>query len=510
LGQGRLEGRLLRRPGGVLTGGPGNPVAVDRSGRGRRPQRDAIAGIAGGATPAPTGGEDRAPDDFLRRLERLLPAAETDGDRARTVVSTFVLHLRPVRVPKAAIRFTHTFGLGGMSLVLLGTLAVTGSLLMLGYTPAPGEAYASIERLEAEVRFGAFVRAVHHWSANLLVLVSGLHLLRVFFTGGFLDGRALNWLVGLVLLAATLASSFTGYLLPWDQLAYWAVTIVTGMAAYVPVVGTALAELLRGGPEIGPGTLGTYYALHTQWLPVLLFAGAGFHFWRVRRAGGVVVPPDATRDERGKPEQVLFLPHLLWRETAVALLLLAAVALSSALARAPLGPAANPGLSPNPAKAPWYFLGLQELLVHLHPFFAVVVVPALGAAALVALPYLRFAEDQPRGAWFLSPNGRRTARLAALAALAATPILIAADEVVLVSGETSAGSALVTRGFLPVAALLLGCGASFRLLRARLGATRLEATQALFAFLATAFAVLTLAGVWFRGPGMRLVWPGNA
>jgi quinol-cytochrome oxidoreductase complex cytochrome b subunit len=448
---------------------------------------------------------------ILDRLQRLLPATETDGERARTVVGTFVLHLRPVRVPKAAIRFTHTFGLGGMSLVLLATLAATGSLLMLGYTPAPGEAYASIERLEAEVRFGALVRAVHHWSASLLVLVSGLHLLRVFFTGGFTGTRALNWLVGLGLFAAIAASSFTGYLLPWDQLAYWAVTIVTGMAGYVPFVGTALAGLLRGGPEIGPGTLGTYFALHTQWLPLLILAGAAFHFWRVRRAGGVVVPPDAVRDERGRPEQVLFLPHLLWRETAVALLLLGAVTLFSALVRAPLGPAANPGLSPNPAKAPWYFLGFQELLVHLHPLFAVVVVPALGAAALVALPYLGFAPDEPRGAWFLSANGRRTARLSALAALVATPLLIGADELVLVSTPPSAGGAApVARGLLPVATLLVGCVAGFRLLRGRLGATRLEAAQALFTFLATAFAVLTLAGIWFRGPGMRLAWPWNA
>jgi quinol-cytochrome oxidoreductase complex cytochrome b subunit len=435
----------------------------------------------------------------------------SDGDSARTVVSTFVLHLRPVRVPLAAIRFTHTFGLGGMSLVLVGILGVTGSLLMLGYTPVPGEAYASIERLEGEVLFGAFVRSIHHWSANLLVLVAGFHMLRVFFTGGFLDRRALNWLVGLMLLAAIALSSFTGYLLPWDQLAYWAVTIVTGMAGYVPLAGSAIAGLLRGGSEIGPQTLGTYYALHTQWLPALLFVGAGFHFWRVRRAGGVVVPPDAVRDERGKPEQVLFLPHLLWREVAVALLLLAAVSLFSALVRAPLGPPANPGLSLNPAKAPWYFLGFQELLVHLHPLFAVVVVPALGALALVALPYLGFSKDEPRGAWFLSDTGRKTARLAAVFALVVTPLLIVADEALLRAfGAPAGGATLLTRGLLPVAALLAVCVVSFRLLRARFGATRLEATQALFAFLATAFAVLTATGVWFRGSGMRLAWPWHA
>jgi len=444
-------------------------------------------------------------------LGRLVATPETDGDRARTVVGTFVLHLRPVRVPTAAIRFTHTFGLGGMSLVLLGVLVVTGSLLMLGYTPAPGEAYASIESLEGEVLFGGFVRAVHHWSANLLVLVAGLHMLRVFFTGGFFDKRALNWIVGLALLAAIAASSFTGYLLPWDQLAYWAVTIVTGMAGYVPFAGSALAGLLRGGAEIGPGTLRTYYAFHTQWLPLLLVAGALFHFWRVRKAGGVVLPPDAVLDERGKPEQVLFLPHLFWREAAVAFLLVAALSVFSALVEAPLGPAANPGLSLNPAKAPWYFVGFQEMLVHLHPLFAVVVMPALGALALVALPYLGFPTDDPRGAWFLSPNGRRTARLAAAAALVTTPILIVADEALLGgAGSSAGGAALVGRGFLPAAALVVVCAMGFRMLRSRLGATRLEAAQAVFIFVAAGFAVLTVTGIWFRGAGMRLVWPWGA
>ena len=348
-------------------------------------------------------------------LARLLSPPATDAERARTVVGTFVLHLRPVRVPEATIRFTHTFGLGGASLVLLSILALTGSLLMLGYTPVPGDAYASIERLQGEVLFGAFVRAVHHWSANLLVLVAGLHMLRVFFTGGLPRGARAE--LGRRPRPArarspprpSRATSFRGTSSPsgrsrsspgWRPTFRWR--------------GRRSRASCAGGEEIGPATLVNYYALHTQWLPVLLFAGAGFHFWRVRKAGGVVVPPDAVRDEKGKPAQVLFLPHLLWRETAVALVLLAAVSLFSAVVRAPLGPAANPGLSLNPAKAPWYFLGFQELLVHLHPLFAVVVVPLLGAVALVALPYLGFPKDEPRGAWFLSATGRRTARLAAI------------------------------------------------------------------------------------------------
>lgn len=440
-------------------------------------------------------------------------APARDASAARTIVGTFVLHLRPVRVPAATIRFTHTFGLGGMALVLLALLAATGSLLMFVYTPVPGEAYDSIVGLEGHqggVLFGPFVRAIHHWSANLLVLVAALHLLRVFFTGAFLAERAWNWVVGLALFAGILASAFTGYLLPWDQLAYWAVTIVTGMAAYVPIAGPAIATLLRGGEEIGPATLGTYYALHTQWLPVLLFVGAGFHFWRVRRAKGVIVPPDAVRDDQGRPLQVAFLPHLFWREVAVAAGLVALVTLFAALVRAPLGPAANPGLSLNPAKAPWYFLGFQELLVHLHPLFAIVVVPLLGALALVALPWLGFAESEPRGTWFLSANGRRTARLAALTAVILTPLLIVADALVLGSaGAPAGGAALWTRGLLPLAALAAFCFSGFRLLRSRFGNTPLEAAQALFVFLAAAFAVLTATGIWFRGAGMGLVWPWN-
>ena len=169
-----------------------------------------------------------------------------------------------------------------MSLVLLALLAATGSLLMLAYTPVPGDAYASIERLEGEVPFGAFVRAIHHWSANLLVLVAGLHLLRVVFTGGFLAGRGSTGSSDSCSSRAIAASAFTGYLLPWDQLAFWAVTIVTGMAGYVPGVGPALAELAarRRGDRPGdarhllraPHAVAARAALRRRRLPLL--AGA--------------------------------------------------------------------------------------------------------------------------------------------------------------------------------------------------------------------------------------------
>ena len=182
-------------------------------------------------------------------------APRTDRERWWAMVNTFVLHFRPVRVPARTLAYTHTFGLGGMSLVLVLLMIGTGALMMFVYEPAPGAAYASVQRLQDTVLFGGFVRSVHHWSANLLIIIVGLHLLRVFFTGGFHPPRQFNWVIGLGLLLCVLASNFTGYLLPWDQLSYWAITISTGMIGYVPLAGEWLQGVARGGSDIGSATL---------------------------------------------------------------------------------------------------------------------------------------------------------------------------------------------------------------------------------------------------------------
>jgi quinol-cytochrome oxidoreductase complex cytochrome b subunit len=425
-------------------------------------------------------------------------AAGTDRERALLTRFTFLLHLRPVLVPARTLRWTHTFGLGGSSLVLLAILALTGTLMMLVYQPAPGTAYDSVVTIESEVAFGALVRGVHWWSANLLVVVALLHLARVLLTGGYHGARQFNWVIGCALLLAVLASGFTGYLLPWDQLAYWAVTISTGMLGYVPVVGAALQRVARGGAEVGPATLVTFYTLHTQVLPLTLAALAGFHFWRVRRAGGVVEPPPRPGEE--SDGKVHFLPHLLLREVAQALVVTAVVVVLGAAFGAPLGERANPGMSTNPAKAPWYFMGFQELLIHLHPVAAVVAIPLAELAALLLLPYIT-SEEEPVGGWFLTANGRRSAALAAGLALAVTPALVVLDEML----PRSAGP--LARGALPVAALAAALAGLAAFLRRRRHATTNEIAQALAVLLLAALAVLTVIGVWFRGAGMALSWP---
>ena len=426
--------------------------------------------------------------------------ARSDRERASLTRFTFLLHLRPVLLPASTLRWTHTFGLGGSSLVLVAVMAATGILTMLVYQPVPGVAYDSIVTLERQVTYGALVRAVHYWSANLLVVVVLLHLARVFLTGGYHGPRQFNWVIGSLLLLCVLANNFTGYLLPWDQLSYWAVTISTGMLEYVPWVGPLLQRVVRGGSEIGPETLINFYTVHTTIVPVLLIALMGFHFWRVRRAGGVVLPP-ARPGDGDEPEKVHFVPHLLLREVAQALVVVAIVVVLAAAFGAPLGDRANPGMSPNPAKAPWYFVGFQELLIHFHPLFAVVVIPVLAALGFMLLPYLT-ADEEPAGAWFLSPTGRRTAGLAAFVALVATPLLVIADEAI---GSGAAG--WLTGGVLPVAVLLVALVGFAALVRGRFRATTNETVQAVVVLLAVAFAVLTLIGVWFRGEGMVLTWP---
>jgi len=431
----------------------------------------------------------------------------TDRERKWVVFNTLVLHLRPSRVPKSTLRYTHTFGLGGMSLVLVSVLMLTGVLMMFAYEPFPGWAYDSIVRMQEAILFGRLVRSVHHWSANLLVVVVFLHLLRVFFTGGFHAPRQFNWVVGLGLLLCVLASNFTGYLLPWDQLSYWAVTICTGMLGYLPGAGLWLQRLIRGGDEIGRATLINFYSLHTTVMPVLLISLMALHFWRVRKAGGVVVPPDSGAG--GKPESVLFLPNLLVRETAAALLLIALVVVLSVVLEAPLGERANPGMSPNPAKAPWYFLGFQELLLHFHPVFAVFVIPLAIAVWLLLLPYSKY-DTALAGQWFLSPKGRRMGMFATVVGLVLTPAWIVLDELTIGSSRAlGALPAWLSNGLFPFALGVAGVGTFYTWTKRRFSASNNEAVQALFILLLVSFLVLTATGVWFRGAGMRLTWPWN-
>lgn len=417
-----------------------------------------------------------------------------------------VLHLHPRTVPENSLKLTHTWGLGGMALVLFVLQVFTGTLLRFVYEPMPGKAYESIVFLQNDVLFGQLIRNIHHWSGMLLVVVVFLHLLRVFFTGAFHTQRQSNWLIGLSLLACVILTNFTGYLLPWDQLAYWAITVSTSMFQYIPGIGIWLQQMIRGGQEVDAMTLLRFYTLHTSVIPVAAIILMAFHFWRVRKAGGVVVPGGNSETDH---RTVTTIPNLVLRELVVALVLIAAILIFSVFFNAPLQAKANPGFSPNPAKAPWYFAGIQELLLHFHPLLAVLLIPLFITCLLVVLPYIKY-DSTISGTWFISLRGRRTGIVAALMALIITPLAIIADEYwVGFSGWLPGIPTVISNGFMPVCIVLAAIVGIYLFIKGKWATSNNEAIQAVFILLLVSFAILTVTGIWFRGPGMALAWPWN-
>ena len=351
------------------------------------------------------------------------PQLDTPRGRALQSFSNFFLHVYPVKIPARVLRLRYSFRLGYIAAVLFGILTITGVYLMFVYTPSPNVAYGDMQHLKTGVGFGQLVRNVHRWSAHLMVLVVFLHLVRVFFAGAYKRPREFNWVIGVVLLVSTLAFSFTGYLLPWDQLSYWAVTVGTNLVHYVPVIGTTLQDLLIGGDQIGPDTLLRFYALHVAVLPAFLTVMLAVHIWRVRKDGFAVKRPSAgafaeeatnrgpgqapaelyggrtrlmgvvdresvTAEDRPVDDTVFTWPHLLARHVVVGLGVAAVVLGLGVAFAAPLKGLANPNLTPEPSKAPWYFDGLQELLSHFDPLVAGILIPAGAVLLLVLLPYL--------------------------------------------------------------------------------------------------------------------------
>src|SRR6266704_278010 len=378
--------------------------------------------------PAPKGLWQRVQRSEVWRSAFRHPRLDTPRGRALQSFSNLFLHVYPVKVPGRVLRFRYSYRLGYILTVLFAITYLTGIYLMFFYTPSVASAYGDMQQLRTGIGFGQLVRNVHRWSAHLMVLVVVLHLARVFFAGAYKRPRQFNWVLGLGLLVATLALSFSGYLLPWDQLSYWAVTVGTNLVNYVPAVGRILRDLLLGGAQIGQATLLRFYALHVVVLPLALTVLLALHIWRVRKDGfavqqptsgafaeeaterasgpaapiaggadvgeqrvrllGVVDRESVTAEERRVEDTVFTWPHLLVRHAVVGLATAAVVLTLGVAFAAPLRGLANPQLTPEPSKAPWYFVGLQELLSHLDPLIAGILVPAGAIVALVLLPYL--------------------------------------------------------------------------------------------------------------------------
>lgn len=369
--------------------------------------------------------------DIWRSIFRGDPLS-TDKGKSELVFLNVWLHIHPAKVKKEHLRFKHTFYLGFITFFLFLILVTTGIALMCYYRPSTSQAYQDMKDLQFVVFLGPYLRAMHRWAAHGMVICVFLHMCRVFYTASYKSPRQFNWVVGVLLLLLTLGLSFTGYLLPWDQLAFWAITVGTNIGSYAPIVGGQVRELLLGGHGVGEGALLRFYVLHVAVLPSFLILLTIVHFWRVRKDGGLSRPlwklkvkqpeqqlvtigapaePAPLRATAasstktyglmevvtGKPifetvepeeedDAVFAYPFAFFREAIALMATVTAVMAISLFFRAPLEELANPAKTPNPAKAPWYFLGLQELVSH-SALIGGVIAPALMVLALLAIPY---------------------------------------------------------------------------------------------------------------------------
>lgn len=470
------------------------------------------------------------------------PGEDLDQHRVQRVVENFFLHIHPGRVHRHTLRVATTLGLGVISLILFVILAVTGVMLMVYYKPSVEHAYDSIKDIHYVVPAGRITRNIHRWAAHAMVVTVILHMARVFYTGAYKRGRWLNWLLGLSLLLMTMLLSFTGYLLPWDQLAYWAVTIgshiaqspreltdLLGLTAWFDP-GRFVEELLLGAHEVGEEGLLRFYVLHVYALPMAMVIVGAVHLWRVRRDGGIARPSYADAlaatptDARPQPKKTYMLlglvrgrtaavdqapeatvptwPYLMYAEALLFVLTLGVLLVVGYYVDAPLRELADPLYPENPAKAPWYFLSIQELVSY-SALIGGVIVPAVALAALALVPFVD-REKEEIGVWW--GKGRRTTLLSFIFATAAVAGTLAAT-----IGTGWQGHELMTSSRLVMlianpGTVLLVLGAVWSLGTTWITRSRRRGAIAMFTCWFVWYAVLTYVAVVHRGPDWDFYW----
>jgi quinol-cytochrome oxidoreductase complex cytochrome b subunit len=218
---------------------------------------------------------------------------ESNLRRALLIQQNVFLHLFSVKARKRTIAFSATWYLGALTFATFLILVITGVMLMLYYHPSVPQAYADMKDLQYVVSSGVFLRNMHRWSAHAMVFLVFAHMFKVFYRGAYRPPREFNWVIGVVLLLVTLLLSYTGYLLPWDQLAYWAVTVGSNIASAVPLMGHKIRFLLLGGTAVNANALLRFYVLHCVILPLTAILFIAIHFWRIRKDGGIHAGPQS-------------------------------------------------------------------------------------------------------------------------------------------------------------------------------------------------------------------------
>ncbi len=336
----------------------------------------------------------------------------------------FWLHMRPSYFHKSVTGIYPEFRLGWLSTYFVVFETITGIFLMVWYTPSPEVAYANMLNIMSGVPLGQFIRDLHRIGAEAMVLIVTLHMLRAFFTASYKKPRQFTWFSGVILLLMTLLLSFSGYLLPWDQLALWAVTIGASMIEAAPpeVVGTNLNLLLRGGPEIGANGLLRFYLLHVLLVPALLFVFTGVHYYKVVVHGHSLPPAqenigEDTAKRVPLDKRVYFIPDILTSEVMwIGVTTLILVILVTWFFHAPLESHADPQVTPLGTTAPWYFLWIQGALKLGDKVFWGIIFPTIAFGFLMLMPYL---DTTPSRRW----AHRRTAMTVGFLMISATTVL---------------------------------------------------------------------------------------
>ncbi|MGD8403861.1 MAG: cytochrome b N-terminal domain-containing protein [Anaerolineales bacterium] len=322
----------------------------------------------------------------------------------------FIHHLHPPSIPALQSRFRYTLGAGGIAVFLSLILLVTGLLEMYFYVPSPDQAATSVQVITTLVPYGNLVRNLHYWSAQLLLVVITIHLLRVVLTGAYAKPRRFNFLLGLALLVIILLLDFTGYILRWDEGIRWALVVGTNLLKTIPVIGEGFYQFMMGGPEAGPATLTRFYTWHIFGLAIGAAILVGWHAFRVRRDGGVAVPPPTERTDKTRITRF----ELLHREVLAMIIVGIVLLLFAVFIPAPIDqPISGASIDTSDSRAPWFFLWVQQLLKYGDPFIWGVLVPLLVVLGLGLIPYvLPKAKTRELGRWF--PRGNRIAQVVAV------------------------------------------------------------------------------------------------
>ena len=341
------------------------------------------------------------------------------GSTSLATRPNFFHHLHPPSIPAEQARFRYTLGAGGLAVFLVLILFITGLLEMYYYVPTPEQAAVSVETITTLVPFGSLIRNLHFWSAQFLVIMITIHLLRVALTGAYAPPRRFNYLLGLGLLVLVLLLDFTGYMLRWDEGIRWALVVGTNLLKTFPGIGEGLYQFVIGGSEPGAATVIRFYTWHIFGLALAAGVLIVWHVFRVRRDGGIAVPPPLQRQEKSRITRF----ELLRREVLAMIVASVVLLLFSLIIPAPIEqPISGTNALTGDSRAPWFFLWIQQLLKLGNPFLWGVLAPVLVVVVLGLLPYvLPNAKKDELGRWFTA--GNRTAQVLAVLIILAILLL---------------------------------------------------------------------------------------